>query len=148
MTLPLDALPQGAPHAIGAAAWGALWDELSSVALVLDNPARSTELQEGARILFIEDVSDRRVEEKGGQQKREYTFNLGVISRASAARTVAHGDYRLAKRLVRDSLAALHSKLNVISGLREGDVIYRIENVDVGGSLVLGTFSIQYRDPS
>ena len=32
-------------------------------------------------------------------------------------------------------------------GLAEGDVIYRLENIDVGGGLVLGLFTVDYRDP-
>jgi hypothetical protein len=32
-------------------------------------------------------------------------------------------------------------------GLIEGDVSYRLENIDVGGALVLGLFSVDYRDP-
>ena len=32
-------------------------------------------------------------------------------------------------------------------GLVEGDVLYRLENIDVGGGLVLGLFTVDYRDP-
>lgn len=147
MTLPADLLPLGGPHAIGATVFAALVADFGSQARVLDNPVRASALQDGERIVWIEDVTDKRVDEAGGQQKREYTFNLGVINRSADARTGAHSDYRRAKRVTRDSLAGLRAKLVVISGLREGDVIYRVENVDVGGGLVLAAFSLQYRDP-
>ena len=46
-------------------------------------------------------------------------------------------------KLITDAGIRLDSK-----GLQEGEVRYQLENIDVGGSLVLGAFSIDYRDPS
>lgn len=149
MSLLEDALPVGAPYAIGAVLYAALEAALVPQGIkTLDNPVRASSLKDGARIVFYEDVSDRGIDQPGGQQKRTFTFNLCAINRTETARRGVHEDYRAAKRVVRDALKGLKQSLMVISVLREGDVTYRIENIDVGGGLILGTFSVDYRDPS
>ncbi|MGH8760695.1 MAG: hypothetical protein ACREVW_14480 [Burkholderiales bacterium] len=148
MSVDADTLPEGAPFAIGEALFAALFGAAALAgATVLDNPVKLSALADGARIVFFEDVSDRALDQAGGVQKRTYTFNVGVINRTTAARRGAHGDYRAAKRVVRAALKELRVVAQVASNLREGDVTYRIENIDVGGGLVLGTFSVDYRDP-
>lgn len=149
MSLSEDTLPVGAPYAIGEALFAALDAALAPQGVkALDNPKRLSDLDDGSRIVFYEDVSDRGVDQPGGQQKRTYSFNIGAINRTEAARRGVHEDYRTAKRVVLDTLKALRVSVKVISVLREGDVTYRIENIDVGGGLILGTFSVDYRDPS
>lgn len=143
-----DMLPQGAPFAIGTVVVAALRAAVDLAgAKVLDNPVRLADLGEGARIVFFEDASDGFIEQPGQVQKRVYGFSVGVINRSSAARVGAHGDYRAAKRAVRGALAGISAVLRC-GPLREGSVSYRIENIDVGGGLVLGSFSVDYRDPS
>lgn len=142
-----DLLPQGAPYLIGEVVVQALRQSLELTgAAVLDNPLRLAELSDGARIVFFEDASDALVEQPGQQQKRLYGFSVGVINRSDAARRGAHGDYRAAKRAVRGALKSLSEQLRC-GPLREGAVSYRLENIDVGGSLVLGSFNVEYRDP-
>lgn len=148
MSLPADRWPQGIPHAIGATIVQALRAAASlSGATVLDNPVRASDLQDGARIVFFEDASDRP---RDGAQKRSYDFSLGVISRAANARTAAHADYRAARRVLRQicmpQLTGAGLQLEA-RGLSEGEVRYRLENIDIGGSLVLAAFSVDYRDP-
>lgn len=143
-----DTLPQGAPFAIGEVVVAALRaaGDLAG-AKVLDNPARLSDLGEGERIVFFEDASDGFIEQPGQIQKRVYGFTVGVINRSASARSGAHGDYRAAKRAVRGALAGVSAVLRC-GPLREGSVSFRIENIDVGGGLVLGSFSVEYRDPS
>jgi hypothetical protein len=144
----LDALPQGAPFAIGEVVVAALRAAVDLTgAKVLDNPVRLVDLSDGERIVFFEDASDGFIDQPGQIQKRVYGFSVGVINRSSTARRAAHGDYRAAKRAVR---AALSAVANVVrcGALREGSVSYRLENIDVGGSLILGSFSVEYRDPT
>ncbi|WP_019654017.1 hypothetical protein [Variovorax atrisoli] len=155
MSLLEDALPVGAPFAIGAVLYAALQAALEPQGVkTLNNPVRASSLKDGARIVFYEDVSDRpdrSGDQPGGQPKRTFSFNLCAINRAEgaeAARRGSHEDYRAAKRVVRDALKGLRQAVMVTSVLREGDVTYRIENIDVGGGLILGTFSVDYRDPS
>ena len=138
-TLPMDKLPQGAPYAIGAAVVQTLRaaPELAG-ALVLDNPRRASDLSEGDRIVFFEDQSDRQRDNPAQVQHRTYSFAVGVVSRA-------------AKRALRTlGMAAITSAGVDINGagIREGEVRYRLENIDVGGELVLGTFTLDYRDPN
>lgn len=144
-----DTLPGGAPYAIGQAIVEALRSNAALTgAVVLDNPQRASALQDGERILFFEDQADRLIEQPGQSAKRTYSFTLGVISRSSQARKDAHADYRTAKRAVRQCMPAISQCVALLGrGIQEGDVVYRIENIDVGGALVLGSFSVDYRDP-
>jgi hypothetical protein len=143
-----DILPQGAPFAIGEAVVAALRaaPDLAGV-LVRDNPVRASDLADGERVVFYEDATDSFREQPGQLQKRVFTFTVGVIHRSDAPRLGAHRDYRAAKRAVRSALAGLPPTLRT-GALTEGDVSYRLENIDVGGSLVLGSFSVEYRDPN
>lgn len=149
MSLRPDTLPQGAAYAIGAAIVQALRaDVYLTGAVILDNPQRASALQDGERIVFFEDAADRFIEQPGQLAKRTYSFTLGVISRSANARQDAHADYRAAKRLVRACLPEISQTVALLGrGLIEGDVAYRLENIDVGGALVLGSFSVDYRDP-
>ena len=144
-----DALPQGAPFAIGAAIVAQLRVAPSLAgAKVLDNPKRGSDLQDGARIVFFEDQSDKLISQPGQSAKRSYGFTLGVINRTVQDRQGAHADYRAAKRVVRGCMPAISQLVRLEgSGLTEGDVLYRLENIDVGGGLVLGLFTVDYRDP-
>ncbi len=152
MSLPADKCPQGVPYVMGAAIVQALRDAPALAgAMVLDNPRRASGLSEGARIVFFEDAGDRPRSNEAQVQHRTYSFTLGVISRAANARQAAHADYRAAKRVLRLVCMTAMTQVGVEvtgGGLREGEVIYRLENIDVGGELVLGTFTVDYRDPS
>lgn len=152
MKLPTDKCPQGVPYVMGAAIVQALRTAPALAgATVLDNPRRASGLAEGARIVFFEDAGDRPRSNEAQVQHRTYSFTLGVISRAANARQAAHADYRAAKRVLRLMCMPAMTQAGVEvtgAGLREGEVIYRLENIDVGGELVLGTFTIDYRDPS
>lgn len=148
MSAAVDALPEGAPFAIGEVVVAALQAATALTgAKVLNNPVRLSDLSAGERIVFFEDASDRLIEQPGQVQKRVYGFSVGVINRSSTARRDAHSDYRAAKRAVIGALPSLSVLLRV-GPLREGDVSYRLENIDVGGSLVLGAFTVDYRDPT
>lgn len=144
-----DTLPQGAPFAIGSAIVAELLAATSLAgAKVLDNPQRASALQDGERIVFFEDQGDSPIDQPGQSAKRVYAFTLGVINRSTSPRAGAHADYRAAKRVVRACMPAISQLLRLEGrGLVEGAVSYRIENIDVGGGLVLGSFTVDYRDP-
>lgn len=148
-TLKPDTLPQGAPYAIGAAIVAALRASAAlSGATVLDNPKRASDLSTGDRIVFFEDQADKPIAQPGQSQRRVYAFSVGVINRTEQDRQQAHADYRAAKRAIRNSLPAINALVRLEArGLVEGDVLYRLENIDVGGGLVLGLFTVDYRDP-
>lgn len=149
MSLKPDTCPQGAPFAIGAAIVAALRADpaLDGVA-VLDNPARASALSEGSRIVFFEDQRDTPISNEGQSPKRTYAFAVGVINRTAVPREGAHADYRAAKRVVKASMPAIQQLVAIEGrGLLEGDVHYRLENIDVGGGLVLGMFTLDYREP-
>lgn len=151
MTTKPDPLPLGSPYAIGLAVVAALRaDTALSGAKVLDNPVRASDLADGERIVFFEDQNDKPRDQSPSPQQRTYSFSIGVISRAQNARTAAHADYRAVRRVLRQACMPAITAAGVRidgRGLIEGDVRYRLENIDVGGGLVLGLFTIDYRDP-
>ncbi|MBN9411341.1 MAG: hypothetical protein J0H69_19525 [Burkholderiales bacterium] len=139
-----DVLLRGAPFAIGEAVVESLRSGFSAQEVrVLDNPVRAADLSDGQRIVFYEDQPDRAIE----KNRRVFSFAVGVINRTAEARLGAHTDYRRAKRLVRDAIKGIAEVVQPGTPVREGEVIFRLENIDVGGSLVLGTFTVDYRDP-
>lgn len=141
----VDTLPNGAPYAIGAHFFEALSAEPSFAGVrLLNNPIRASDLLDGNRVVFFEDASDG----PGAGDKaveRVYRYNVGVINRTEEARLGSHRDYRAAKRALKSALKRLRSTVQVASH-REGEVVFRLENIDVGGGLVLGTFTLAYRD--
>ena len=107
---------------------------------------------DGERIVFFEDQGDKPGVQPGQRQLRSYSFAVGVISRDGLQpRQQAHQDYRTAKRTLRleGMRAVTAAGVEVAgSGLVEGEVRFRLENIDVGGGLVLGLFTLDYRDPN
>jgi hypothetical protein len=140
----VDPLPQGAPFAIGEALFAALVaaPELAGCKH-LDNPVRASDLVDGDRIVFFEDVGDGA---GGKPAARVYRYNVGVINRTQSPRLGSHGDYRAAKRALKAALPRLVGTV-LVSNHSEGEVVFRLENIDVGGGLVLGSFTLEYRDP-
>lgn len=150
MTASSVTLLNGAPFAIGAAIVAALRaDPALQGATVHDNPLRASDLAEGERIVFFEDQHDKpRGDQPGQRQKRVYAFAVGVISRSVNARAAAHADYRAVKRVVRSCMPEIGKHVEIEgAGIVEGEVRFRLENIDVGGGLVLGMFTLDYRDP-
>lgn len=152
MSKAADKFPSGVPFELGRILIEALRADpgLAGVA-VLDNPERASALVDGVRLVFLEEQRDVPLDDPGQVQKRIYHFSVGVIARNEGARLQAHGDYRLVKRILRNDCMRLITGAGIAlagAGLQEGEVRYRLENIDVGGSLVLGAFSIEYRDPS
>jgi len=148
-----DRMPRGAPFEIGAALLQVLHEAPGlNGARVLDNPVRASELADGERIVFFEDQGDKPGVQPGQRQLRSYSFAVGVISRDGLQpRQQAHQDYRTAKRTLRleGMRAVTAAGVEVAgSGLVEGEVRFRLENIDVGGGLVLGLFTLDYRDPN
>lgn len=146
---PVDTLPEGAPFAIGNALVQALHAAFEDQGVkVLDNPVRASLLQEGAKLVIFEDQADKFDRQPGQGQYRTYAFSIGVVCRTTDARLDAHRTYRAVKRVVRACLPGINAVVNLAGrGLVEGDVAYRLENIDVGGGLVLGSFTVDYRDP-
>lgn len=132
-------------------------DASLSGAQVLDNPRSAVDFSVHPLHLGVEDRSDAPMASVNGDKPgqtpyRTYGFNLWVIASpgaAGAARDVAHVTYQKAKRLVREQLMRAVQAAGVEvagTGLREGAVQYHLENMDLPGALVLGQFSLDYRD--
>lgn len=140
----------GAAYVIGAAIVQALRDAPSLAgAKVMDNPERATDLADGGRVIFVEDQLDRPRDGAPQPVQRTYQFAIGVIRRGGQARADAHADWRAVRALLRTTCMPAITRAGVRIdglGLREGEVRFRLENIDVGGSLVLGLFTLDYRD--
>lgn len=133
----------GAPFDIGRVVFDALSSAAAfTTARVLDNPTRASDLSDGERVVFFEDQSDKPL----SSSVRTYSFAVAVINRTAEARKGAHQDYAAAKAVVLACMPAVGAVAKVDRrGLVEGDVLFRLENIDVGGGLVLGMFAIDYR---
>lgn len=141
-----DPTPLGVPYAVGQAVVAALQVAFAGVP-ILDNPVAASDIAEGDRLLVFKDAADSFKEQSGNAAKRTYSFQCGAIARTADARLQAHTDYRAAQRVVHQALAALRTAgVSVQSAVREQSVAYQLENLDVGGALVLGTFTVDYRD--
>jgi hypothetical protein len=140
----------GAPYLIGQAIDQALRAAFSGEpdVLVLDNPARPSDLADGARVVWWEDQTDQLRAQPGQVAQRSFTAAVGVISRTSSARRQAHADYRAAKRALRSAMPSITTAGVTLdgAGLIEGEVSYKVEGIDVGGALVRGLISFDYRD--
>lgn len=144
-----DPCPLGVPFATGEVFIQALRDEFEPEVTVNNNPVRPSDLlEDGARVVWFEDVSDGPAVQ-GEQVKREFRFTIGVINRTSDSRRAVHTDYRRAKRVIDRALQQLtKEQIGVTPNyLREGDVAFRLENIDLGGGLILASFTLGYRDP-
>ena len=132
---------------IGSAIVSALQTQFAGSGVVVrDNPVRAAMLEEGSQQVIFEDQANRRGT-GGVPSQRTYSFSLAALSRDDDARTQAHALYQTARRVVLGIMPALTTAGITIAagGVLEGDVTYRVENLDVGGGLVLGLYTIQYR---
>lgn len=132
---------------IGSTIVNALRTQLAGTGVVVrDNPVRAAMLEEGSQQVIFEDQANRRGS-NSTQTQRTYSFSLAALSRDEDARTQAHALYQTARRVVLGIMPALTAAGITIAagGVVEGDVTYRVENLDVGGGLVLGLYTIQYR---
>lgn len=139
-------MAQSVRFRVGAAVLGALQAEFTGGDVrVFDNPPDAKALSAGARLVFVEDQSDAFVDQAAQRGKRRYVFTLGVVGRTADARAQADRDYLVARTVVRNTHTALMRDLRV-GPLRERDVVFRVDGIDVGGALVLGTFEAEYLD--
>lgn len=133
---------------IGSAIVSALQTQFAGSGVVVrDNPVRAAMLEEGAQQVIFEDQANKRGT-GGVTAQRTYSFSLAALSRDEDARTQAHALYQTARRVVLGIMPALTTAGIAIAagGVVEGDVTYRVENLDVGGGLVLGLYTIKYRN--
>lgn len=150
MSVPPSVQLDSAPYLIGSTVFELLQaaPELAG-AVFKDNPIRASDLSEGERVVFVEDQHDKLIAQPGQIAQRVYSFTVGVINRSPDARRAVHADYKICRAIVRSKAMASINRLICIAGrgLQEGDVAYRLENIDVGGSLILASYSVDYKAP-
>lgn len=142
----VDLLPLGVPFTAGEVFLAALRAAETLEGVVIhDNPQRASALDGGDRVVWLEDVSDGPAD-GGIKVNRDFRFNLGAINRTENARRGVHTDYRAAKRVLDAALPGMKS-LFTVRGFHEGALTFRVENVDVGGGLIIAQYTLAYRDP-
>lgn len=148
-------MPQSIPYQLSQAVFLALQSAADLAgAHFIDNPSAPADLNDGERVVFIEDKGDDRMDQKGQAEARTFTITVGAINRTEDDRAGADADMEAAKAvLVRAALAAGRDlvsakKLTGFSAPREGKRGYRIEGIDIGGALVWTSFEIDYRMPA
>ncbi len=143
-----DPAPLGFPYAIGEAVMAALTGDAALAGCALRaNPEKPADIADGRRLLVFKDAADALKDQSGNAADRTYTFQAGALARTKDARAQAHTDYRAAKRAIRAAVTAMaQGGVNVRGQVRETNVSFQLENIDVGGCLVLGTFAVDYRD--
>lgn len=117
-------------------------------ALILDNPTDPRAISDGKRVVFVEDQTDGWISQEGQRNKRRFVWTVGVINRsdstAGADRAGADADYLAAVDAVRGAHSQLVTTVKEVGPLRERDVTFRLEGIDVGGALILGSFEVEY----
>lgn len=115
-------------------------------AQILDNPTEAQGLAKGDRVVWIEDQVDDPIEQAGQQGKRRFTFALGVINRTSDDRAGADADHQAALSAITKAHTAL-MRDHRCGPLREGQTVFRVEGLDIGGALILTTYTVEYLRP-
>ena len=143
------------PFTISAAVVAALEadTELAGVTVV-DNPTTPSALDDGSRLVFVEDKDDTPFNKPGQAEGRTFGFIVGVINRTAGARAGADADMERVKAVA--TLAARNACKTLLEGRqivkfeypREMQRSYRVEGIDVGGALITTRFEIDYRLPS
>lgn len=151
------------PYRLSQAVVAALRAQFEPVgAAVRDNPVSRAALNEGARVLFVEDEQDQPgtpasaalPSQPNQAEGRTFVVSVGVIARTEDARAQADADMEQVKATLRDAvldatrqMVAAGELLGVVMPL-EGQRLYRLDGVDVGGALVLTRFFLSYRLPT
>ena len=107
------------------------------------NPKRAQDLAQGPRIVFVEDMSDALLQRLGVKDKRRAEFSLGVVSRVTDADADADATHQVAQAAVFAAVIRATPTLQ-LGPVEEADIVFRVENLDVGGALILGSFAVTY----
>jgi len=156
-------MSQSIPYRLSQAVVAALRAQFEPLgATVRDNPTSRAALNEGARVVFVEDEQDQPGSASNNAQPnqpnqaegRSFALAVGVIARTDDARAQADADMEQVKTTLRDAvlaetraMVAAGQILTVVMPL-EGQRLYRLDGIDVGGALVLTRFLLSYRLPS
>lgn len=148
-------MSQSVPFLFSAAIVAALRDQLEADGVVVqDNPTSPNQIEQGARIVFVEDQDDDLLNKPGQSEGRTFGFSIGVINRTPDARSGADADSQRAKGVATAALMAAGRDLQASKTIvgfqapREGRRTYRLEGIDVGGALILTRYEIDYRLPA
>ena len=144
---------QSVRYRIGAALVAAMRAAAGLSGVVIKrNPLDPAPLRDGSRVIFFEDQADGYLDQAAQIGKRIFSFAIGVISRdGTAPDATADADYVAAEDAIRGAYPALAAALQAagaqIGPLRERQVTYKSDDLDVGGALVLGSFEVEYLRP-
>ncbi|MFM2054253.1 MAG: hypothetical protein RL456_2290 [Pseudomonadota bacterium] len=143
------------PFTLSAAVVSALQTAMEADGVIVrDNPVTRAALEQGDRVVFVEDADDAPIDKPGQAEGRTFAFTVGVINRTDEARAGADLDMQAVKAAIPGALLAagraLQSSRDIVSfqAPREGRRTYRVEGLDVGGALILTRYELDYRTPA
>lgn len=114
-------------------------------AVVLDHPKSPSDLSRGPRVIFVEDQTDSLIDQPNQQGKRLFSFAVGVINRTAQDRAGADADYLVAEAAIRQVHQTVLAATLRCGPLRDLDVRFKVEGLDVGGALILASYAVEYR---
>lgn len=116
-----------------------------SGAVVLDHPKAPSDLSKGTRVVFVEDQTDDLIDQPNQQDKRSFSFAVGVINRTAQDRAGADVDHLAAEAAIRKVHQSTLVATLRCGPLRELGVRFKVEGLDVGGALILASYAVEYR---
>lgn len=114
-------------------------------AVFVNQPKAPADLSKGTRVIFLEDQGDSLIEQPNQQARRSFSFALGVINRTSQDGAGADADHLAAEAAIRQAHQTVLVKTFGCGPLRELEVRFKVEGLDVGGALILASYAVEYR---
>lgn len=140
-------MSQSIPYQMSAAVFAAIQAAPAfDGARVLDNPTSPAALQDGERVVFLEDQLDELNKQPNTAEQRTFSLTVGVINRTAEARAGCDADMEAVKLVLR-SITAQLTAIGAGRLPREGRRTYKLEGIDVGGALIVTEFLIDYLNP-
>jgi hypothetical protein len=110
---------------------------------IVRNPRRPSHLGGGERILIVSEVSDVNVQKAGARETRRRLVKIGVLSRVDGADADADGLYCLLSDTVQAALRPMQLAATITKH-SEGNVQFYVDDIDVDGAVVIGSWEIDY----
>ena len=142
----LQALPHSPAHAITSALFAAIAaDPLLSPLPLSRNPRRAAQLGDGPVVLVLKEVRDGMSRDPGAAELRQREVSLGVVCRATGADALADKVYHYLHIVAYDALSTLQQSNADVRSIKEIDTRYEVEDIEIDGAIVIGTWSVNYR---
>lgn len=106
------------------------------------NPRNPQHLAVGKRVVIVTELSDSPVGKAGHRETRRRVVKVGILSRVESADADADALYGLLSDTTQAALAQLRP--TVITRMAEGEVQFYVDDIEVDGAVVVGSWEIDY----